>query len=251
MKLYYGRFTLWHLVVSFREFGSADDGIYNNDYMKKWLNAWGALVFENIRSLEIDVSERRRGESYTHKMHIDLNNVESPVTTEFSYWGPRVSHWGLQVSYWGPKLFFWNTRVTCQSSKPDNNLADLNAFVHALLVVASPKESKLVFTPERFKALLKGLWHSYACVGDSIAPRKRMSTLESLKTRAMSQWNSYAGVEELGAPSKVTAISKKSMAYGFAAKDIEEQKLAVAGLLAGVVDNKIREAQTETEGRTE
>lgn len=246
MKLYYGRYTFWHLVVSFREFGSADDAIYNNDYMQKWLNAWGALVFENIRSLEIDVSERRRGESYTHKMHIDLNNIDNPVTTEFSYWGPRVSHWAIQVSYWGPRLSFWNTRVTYQSSKPDDNLADINAFVHALLVVGSPEESKLVFTPERFKTLLKGLWYSYACVGDSIAPRKRMFSLETLKTRAMSLWNSYGGVDELKAPSQVTVISKLSMAHGFAAKDAKEQQLVIAGLLAGDIENEFGGGQAET-----
>ena len=47
----------------------------------------------------------------------------------------------------------------------------------------------------------------------------------------VSLWNSYAGVEEVKAPSKVTVISKKSMAHGFAAKSVEEQELVVADLL--------------------
>ena len=182
MKVYYGKYTFWHMVFSFREVGAADDDIWNNKFLlQRWLDTWGGLAFENIRKLEIDVVERRRGESYTHKMFINLDDVESPVTTEFSYWGPpTIPHWGIKMTYLGPRLRFWKSRVAYKSSKQDDNLADLNALVRAL-VVKLP-EDKCVFTPERFKALLKGLWHSYVCVGDSIAPRKRpMTTLEKLR----------------------------------------------------------------------
>jgi hypothetical protein len=148
MSMYYSQHTFWYMVFSFRESG-CDDDIYNNAFLQKWFDSWGVLALSHIRTLELDVSERRKGEAWIRKVHINLDNADEQVTSEFSYWGKLTSQKGKRTCY--------------KSSRPDANVADIDALVRSLLVTLL--DGNKAFTPDRFKALLKGLWHSNTCVG--------------------------------------------------------------------------------------
>jgi hypothetical protein len=217
MTMYYSQYTFWHMVFSFHESGS-DDDIYNNAFLQKWFDSWGVLALSYIRTIELDVSERRKGEAWMHKIHIDLDNIDKPVTPEFSYWGGS-----------GKSTSSKDKRTSYKSSNPDANLADVDAIVHLLLVTLP--DGKKVFTPDRFKALLKGLWHSCACVGGS-STAYEPTEMDHLMALLEGLWYPDSGARAASVLDKNTVISSKSFAYGLAAKTAEEKKQVAANLLA-------------------
>jgi hypothetical protein len=217
MSMYYLQYTFWHMVFSFHESGS-DDDIYNNAFLQKWFDSWGVLALSYIGTLELDVSERRKGEAWMHKIHINLDNIDKSVATKFSYWGNSVKSTSSK-----------DKRTSYKSLNPDANLADVDALVRLLLV--SLPDGKKLFTPDRFKALLKGLWHSYDCVGGSSTAYEptEMDRLMALLERL---WYPDSGARACSILDKNTVISPESFAHGFAVKTAEEKEQVVADLLA-------------------
>lgn len=129
MSIYYSEYTFGHMVFPWHA-GERENGDSDIPRLPPWLDSWGKLAFSHIRSIEINVSDHNN--HHTHRMRIDLRNIDSPVS----------------LLYRSPSGFnrCW---------KEDVNQADVNALVIWLLMVLP--DGKRVFTPERFKALLKGL----------------------------------------------------------------------------------------------